>query len=163
MKEILIIGIIFLIIKIVIILLICAVFLYIFILRIGQGKIYNRFRINLIMKKVKKMGPIKPEKGNKIFITGHISEDKIIKVIRTLPEYKYIKKYIKPDNINCTYALFGIMNKKKLCELIGCKESKYHNMLISKDDLIYLLISRKDYVKLLECFYQKLKKLKLIY
>ncbi len=88
---------------------------------------------------------------------------KIIKIIKTLPEYKYIKKYIKPDNINCTYALFGIMNKKKLCELIGCKESKYHNMLISKDDLIYLLINRKDYVKLFDYFYKKLKKLKLIY
>ncbi len=82
---------------------------------------------------------------------------KIIEIIKTLHEYKYIKKHIESNNINCIYALFGIMNKKKLCELIGCEESKYHNMLLSKDDLVYLLINRKDYMRTFNYFFKKLK------
>ncbi|MCH7759364.1 ATP-dependent Clp protease proteolytic subunit [Patescibacteria group bacterium] len=85
------------------------------------------------MKKVKKMGPIKPEKENKIFITGHISEDKIIKVIREI-------KFLESDNrfpeifillksrggkIFATHALCQVMKKCK--KPIVITSSKAHS------------------------------------
>ncbi len=84
----------------------------------------------------------------------------IIEKIKTFPEYDYIKKYIDPNNNNCIYVLFSILNKKKLCHLIGCQDSKYHNMLIPKDDLIYLLLNRKDSKKVFNYFHIRFTNLK---
>jgi len=78
----------------------------------------------------------------------------IIEQIKKEPEHKYLMKYdIRTDFME--YLMFGIFNKKRLCDIIGCDH--FIDNLLPVSDMLYMYSNRKKPNKITKYLCDKLK------